>query len=566
MDLFKNHGKTKVGTTLWVVGILSVLLLFIQLIFTTHITSYSPTDLGLLSKLPYTFWLGIAILGALLYLGRNSRRRTVIVVILISFCLVAIPVLIRENKAEGLGISYYFASLGTGVLSNGHLMHANLDPWDLRNWPGFYLSTAIISSVTGLSATVLADYFPLLTMALLGIIIFSILRLKLNIIYSSLGALWFVASFWTGQHYYSPQSFAYLIFFAVFLIFAKMFFSKTKKTPLLLCIVLLFTAAVITHLLTSFFIIASIVALYTLFKILRQRFTFSSLFFINLILLLVVIFFIYQTIFIPDTFSTLGKALWGDISAEKTHLGVIAQGRAGGSLPLRMAIAGTYSLTIINAMVAVIAVAATAIGILFRKKKWQVEVFWVAWIISAGVLGVSITYGGEALNRALMFMLIPVSYFAMKFLSKKPRILVVCLMILIVLYFPARYSSEYYVYAPTTELEGVSFYTYHAPSNATLLNEYLVPFGPPLGPEITGQTLSIANAVGLRSLPTSNEVSYWIGRAQYITYSNELRNFYLYFYGVDLLENVSSSTQHRLLYDNGDFKVYSQFPNSLDLG
>jgi hypothetical protein len=556
----------KVRTALWIAGFLSVLLLSIQIITSTKITSYSPTDLGLLSKLPSTFWLGLSLLGVLLFLGRNSGRRTIIVVILISFFLVAIPVLIHENKAEGLGLSYNFASLGTGVLSSGHLMSANLDPWDLRNWPGFYLATAIISSATGLPATVLADYFPLLTMTLLGIIIFSILRIKLNIIYSSLGALWFVASFWTGQHYYSPQSFAYLIFFAVFLIFAKMFFSKTKKTSLVLCIVLLFTTAVITHLLTSFFIIASIITLYTLLKILRQRSTFSSLFFVNIILLLIVIFFVYQTMFIPDTFSTLGKALWGDISAEKSHLGVIAQGRAGGSQPLSMAIMGTYSLTIINAIVAFVAIVATAIGTLFRKKKWRDEVFWVSWIISAGVLGLSITYGGEALNRALMFMLIPVSYFAVKFLSKKPRILVACLMIIIVLYFPARYSSEYYVYAPTTELEGASFYTYHAPSNATLLNEFLVPFGPPLGPEITGQSISIANAVGLRSMPSTNDINYWVGRAQYITYSNELRNFYLYFYGVDLLENVSSSIQLRLLYDNGYFKVYSQSSNSLDLG
>jgi hypothetical protein len=561
MPSLKGERIIKVRNTLWIIGILSVLLLSLLVITSTHITNYSYSDSGLLFKLPFFYWLGISLLGVLLYLGRKSGRRTIIVVVLISFYIVAIPVLINENKAEGLGISYYFASQGTGLLSNGHLPLGSLDMWDLRNWPGFYLATALISSVTGLPPTVLADYFPLLTMTLLGITIYSILRLKLNIIYSSLGALWFIASFWTGQHYYSPQSFAYLIYFAVFLIFAKIFFSKTRNISLQFCIILLFAAAVITHLLTSFFILASLIALYTVYKILRHRSTFSSLFFINIIMLLALIFFVYQTMVIPNTFSNISKVLLEQLSADNSHLVTLAQGRAVGSQPLLMQIIGTYSLTLVNAIVAVIAIVITAIGILFLKKKWHVEVFWISWIIAAGILGVSIWYGGEALNRALMFILIPVSYFAMKFLSRKPRILVVCLMILIILYFPARYCSENYVYTPTTELRGVSFYTYHAPINSTLLYEYLLSVGPPLGPEITGRVLSIASVMGLRSLPDFNEVSYLIEQSQYIISSTEVRNYYMYFYGVDLFQNVDFSTQFRLLYDNGDFEVFSRFQN-----
>jgi hypothetical protein len=556
----------RVLTAFWAMGVLSAILLSIQVIASTQITSYNAADLGLLLKLPLTFWAGLSLLGILLYTGRKSGRRTVIVVVLISFYLVAIPVLINENKAEGLGISYYFASQGTGLLSDGHLKLGNLDMWDLRNWPGFFFATAIISSVSGLPATVLADYFPLLTMTLLGMMVFAILRLKLTVIYSSLGALWFVASFWTGQHYYSPQSFVYLMYFAFFLIFAKIFFIKTRSIPLQLCIVLLFTAAVITHLLTSFFILVSIIALYLMYKILRQRLYFSSFFFINIILLFALIFFVYQTMVIQNAFSNVTTVLLGQLSSDNSHLVALAQGRSVGSLPLTMQIMGTYSLTIVNAIVALLAIVATTIGTLFRKKEWSLEVFWIPWIIAAGAIGVSVWYGGEAINRALMFMLIPVSYFAMKFLSKKPRILVAFLIILIVLYFPARYSAVNYTYAPTTELRGASFYTYHAPSNASLFYEGLVPVGPPLGPEITGQVISVARVVGFYSLPSSNVVNYLTGQAQYIISSTEMRNFYMYFYGVDLIENVSSSTQYRLLYDNGDFRIYNQFPYSLDTG
>jgi hypothetical protein len=313
--------------------------------------------------------------------------------------------------------------------------------------------------------------------------------------------------------------------------------------------------------LTSFFILASIIALYVIHRILRWRLNFSSLFFINVILLFALIFFIYQTMVIPNTFSNVATVLFDQLSADNTHLVALTQGRAVGSPPLMMQIMGTYSLTIVNAIVGVLAIVATTLGVLFRKKEWRLEVFWIPWIIAAGVIGVSVWYGGEAINRALMFMLIPVSYFAMKFLRKKPRILVVCLIILIILYFPARYCAVNYTYAPTTELRGVSFYTYHAPSNASLFYEALVPVGPPLGPEITGQIISIARVVGFYSLPSSNDVNYLTGQAQYIISSTELRNFYEYFYGVNLIENVSSSAQYRLLYDNGDFEVYSHTPN-----
>jgi hypothetical protein len=543
----------------WIASIAVVVLLAFHILSFTQVTQFTANDLGLLTKLPLTFWIGLAYLLILLYLGRKSGRKTVIVVVLISFYLVAIPVLIEQNKAEGLGISYYFATQGTDLLSGDYLKLGSLDVWDLRNWPGFFIVTAIISSATGLSATTLADYFPLLTMALLEITIFMILRLKLNIIYSSLGALWFVASFWTGQHYYSPQSFAYLMFFAVFLFLAKFFLRTTKNISLQLCFVLLFTATVITHLLTSFFILFSIIALFLVFKILRQRFSLSSLFFINIILLLASIFFVYQALVIPNAFSNLVSLLAEQISSSETHLATIVTGRStAGSTPLTLQIMGTYSLTIVNAIIAVLATAATGIAVFLRKKKWTNELFWIAWIIAAAVLGLTVKYGAEALNRAIMFLLIPACYFAMKFLSKKPRILIVFLMILIVLFFPARYCSENYVYASTTELEGVSFYLYHAPSNATFLSEFLVPFGPPLGPQITGEMLSITNVVGLRLIPNSNEVNYLIGQAQYIVYSNELRNYYAYFYGVDLIENFSSNAQHTLLYDNGDLKVYSQ--------
>jgi hypothetical protein len=551
----RNKNLINSKNVFWIASILFVLLLTIHVFSFTQVTEYTDSDLGLLTKLPITFWVGLSYLAILLYVGRKSGPQMVIVVILISFYLAAMPVLIKENKAEGLGISYFFSSQGTGLLSQNHLELGSLDLWDLRNWPGFFFVTASISSATGLSSNALADYFPLLTMGLLGIIAYSVLRLKLNTVYSSLGALWFIASFWTGQHYYSPQSFAYLMYFAIFLLYARILIGKSRKMVFELLIILLFSAVVVTHLLTSFFILASMIIIYILHRILHRSFE-SSFFSIKVILLLTCIFLIYQVMVIPNAFSNIAKVLVEQISASDTHLVAISHGRSVGSTPLTMQIIGTYSITIINAIMAGFAVAVTTIGILLRKKEWNREIFWISWIIGAGAFGLSIRYGGEALNRALMFMLIPAAYFAVRFLSKRPKILVIFLLFLVFLYLPARYCSDNYVYAPTSELSGISFYAYHAPSNVTLFYEDLIPVGPPIGPAITGEQLAIIPVSGVYSLPDPDTVNYLTGRAEFLISSSMEKNLYMYFYGINLLENVSFNAQYTPIYDNGDLQIY----------
>lgn len=523
------------------------------------VTQYDAYNLGLLSKLPVTFWIGLSFLGILLYLSTKFERRTVIVVVvvvLILFYLFGIPVLIRENKAEYLAISYWLSSKGAHLTSIGHLDFSTIDPWDNVNWPGFFLISSFLSSSSGLPATVFSDYFPLLTIVLLGIFTYSILRLRLSASYSSLGALWVIASLWTGQHYFSPQATAYVIYFAIFLLLAKFFLANKQNMAFLFSIIFLFTAAVITHLLTSFVIMVGVIAVYALYKIFHQRGKMAPFYSISVCILLATIFFAYQTLVIQRTFYEITKTLISQILGQETPISISLRARAGGSTSLLLQLVGTYSITIISVVIAIVAILATTLGILFHKKEAKNDLFWIALIIIAGILGVSIVYGDEAINRAFMFMLLPTSYFAIKFLSKKRAVLILVLVVLTFLNIPALYSSQNYVYVPTSELKGCAFYNTHAPPNAPFFYEPISPFLPYGVNNLT--LISLTVIAGIHSLPSLELVNETTRECQFIISSNLLKNFYLYFYGVDPLENLNLDDHNSRVYDNEGFQLYAR--------
>jgi hypothetical protein len=550
----QRHATSK-KNVFWIASILIVIFLAIQIVTSTQVTKYDINDLGLLTKLPITFWVGLSYLGMLLYLGRKSELRTLAVVILIFFYLFCIPLLIRENKAEFLALSYGFSSAGAGVWSVGHLAFGTFEYLSLLNWPGFFILAGGLSGVTGLPATSFADYFPLLTISLMGIIVYSTLRLRLNMLVSCFGSLWFVASFWTSQYYFAPQGLAYLFYFAIFFLLAKLFFSDKQTLVLSLSALILFTGLVTTHLLTSAAITVSVLAIYVFLKFFprKRRIAFYS---IATCILLASILLAYQFFVINSSFTRIVELLYLQLSQGDTQLSAMSQARASTSPPLQMQLFGDYGITIINVVIALIAFLATALRIFYYKKEARNDLFWIAWIIIAGLIGVSVFYGGEVIQRAFILMLLPISYFAANFFSKKPRIMVIVLVTIVFLQVPAHYAWESWVYVPTSELKGTNFYQTYAPSAAKFLYE------PDLGffdeGRFNGTILSITVAVPSRTIPSAILINELIGQAQFIITSSQLNNFYEFFYGFDLLENQSFVDHYSQLYDNENFQIYAR--------
>lgn len=547
----------KKQTIFWITGLAIVLFLFIQVITSTYITSYSSTDLGIISKLPFTFWIGLILLGVLLFAGRKSEKHTIIVVILIFLYVFVIPTIVVENKAAWLSISYYRSTQVDFIISEGYLPFDQIQPWELLNWPGYFFISASLSLVTGLPTTWFAQFFPLLTLALLGIVAYSVLKIKLNTTHSCLGALLVLGCFFSGQQYFCPQAIAYLMYIAIILLTAKLFFTKTKNASLVATVILLFFGAVITHLLTSFAILATILVLYFFKVTLLRKIKLSSFFSLLICILFASIFFLYQTTIIGNSFSEIVQALYMQLSAGGSDISNVGlSNRVVGSTAFQLELFGTYSIALIMLAMAAVSVLILFYGMLKRKPDAKTELFWIAWIIISGVLGVSLSYGGEGVIRAFMFMVIPICYLAVKYLSKKPKILLFILLILLLIHFPAAYTRDNYLYLPTSELKGANALSQYTSADAAVNIYYEYLASTPFFPNEHRIFINMEKLVGLHSIPSAENISAALGDCTIIIISHVQSNYYQYFYGYDILTNYDFSQNQSCIYDNGNYTIF----------
>jgi hypothetical protein len=551
-----RHARTE-KNLLWIVSILVVLLFAIHVLLFTEVTQYDSNDLGIVTKLPITFWIGLSYLGLLLYAGRKSGLRIIVVAVLISFYLFGIPMLISQNKALFFGgISSFFSYSGTQLFSEGHIQSGSIYSLHPFNWPGFFIVAGFISSSSRLPLTLFVDYFPLVTIALLGVLAYKTLRLRLDTLAASFGALWFIASFYTGQIYFSPQGIAYVLFFSIFLLLAKLFFAKKQNIGFPLVVLVLFMGLVTTHLLTSLVLAIGVITVYALCRVFPQKRKIVVFYSFTTCILLITIFFAYQSLVITHSFSGIVELFYSQFTHGETQIAAISQSQSVSSPALQLTKFGSYSITIINVVIAAVAILTTAMGVLlYKKEEAKNELFWIAWIIIAGIIGLSVYYGGEAIERAFILMLLPICYFAAKFFSKIPRILILVLVIIVFLSIPALYGTSNYSYVPMSELKGGAFMTKYAPYGASFFYETNLAF---LGPGITGTQLNIQQIANANSIPSSKQVNLTIGKADFVICSSEQKNFYQFFYGVDPLENLSLNDHYNRVYDSENFQIYAR--------
>ncbi len=271
------------------------------------------------------------------------------------------------------------------------------------------------------------------------------------------------------------------------------------------------------------------------------------------------IFFVYQTMIIKGSFIELTSSLYGQIMGQDTHITQVAgisQNRVIGSTAYTLEIFGTYSITILSVIIAVASTLIVLYGLLKHKTGAKSDVFWIGWIIIAAMLGLSISYGGEGIARAFMFILIPTCYFAIKYLRKKPRILIVIIILLIFIHFPASYARENYIYVPTTEIKGATALSQYTPPTALIFYEFLAPM--PFSINETRHFVNIQVLVGFYSLPSSEIINAALGEAQFVVSSSLQNNVYQYFFGTNILAKYDLNQNQSRLYDNGEFTIFSK--------
>jgi hypothetical protein len=175
----------------------------------------SMNDVGLLSVMPVTFFVSLALLtaGFMYTFDRHPDRRKVL-----AGYLAALASVIHGTPAILYGtVRYSWSWKHLGVVDYIQ-RHGDLDP-DAQflaiyhNWPGLFGLTAMVSDVTGIDPRTFAIWTPLVLTLLALLALWLILQALVEDQRIIWLALWlFAVGNWVGQEYFSPQGFTFALY------------------------------------------------------------------------------------------------------------------------------------------------------------------------------------------------------------------------------------------------------------------------------------------------------------------------------------------------------------------
>jgi hypothetical protein len=175
----------------------------------------SMNDVGLLSVMPVTFFVSLALLtaGYMYTFDRYPDRRKVL-----AGYLAALASVIHGTPAILYGtVRYPWSWKHLGVVDYIQ-RHGDLDP-DAQflsiyhNWPGLFGLTAMVSDATGIDPHTFAIWTPLVLTLLALLALWLILQALVEDQRTIWLALWlFAVGNWVGQEYFSPQGFTFILY------------------------------------------------------------------------------------------------------------------------------------------------------------------------------------------------------------------------------------------------------------------------------------------------------------------------------------------------------------------
>lgn len=547
----------------WLSNCIIVLALSLLLcsIATTSILWIEPTELGLASLLPLTYWIGLFLVFSLWYIGRGSKRFLVAALILTVAYLYVAPTMMRVPP----WISNSFYPFGESLLINStgrfeYRSSATLVSY--HSWPIFLYFASILTLVTGIPPTILIKYFPLFTVSMYGLLSVLILRTTLKFQLALLGAGWLLGSFFIRQQYFGPQSIAYIFFLLIFLFVVWLFFDKrANQTSMIVLLLFLLMVTTFTHPLTSFMSVILLVALYLTYRLLfdaRERTRKPVAIIGRLCLISIIVWLVYNSYVARGFFST-GVEHFYEIFLGERDLSLYAESRRlVGSQAMQLNVMSSWAIVLLGGGIGLLL-------ILYLIKSWrgrtessvvEYSFFNVILLVMMGLFAFVGEYGAhEAYQRAFMFGLIPISYLIVRFLGRKPRIVIVFLVGLLFLNIPAQYGADTYRLATDTQLAGSAFVAEFTPQNVSFVGKFslYIRYYDPL----KDFTILPIVSFPFTSLPNSSAVNEVLKDADYILLSDLQDNYYLYFLGSNPLEQADLE-KFNMFYDNGRFQLAGQ--------
>lgn len=544
--------------------IFTLIVVFLAIsVLTTSITWIEPTDLGLVTYLPLSFWIGFFLLGVFWYVGRKSRCCLIAALILTVFYVYVAPAVIRATP--WISNSYYPFGESLLINSSGHLVERSSALFvSYHDWPIFLYFASAFTMVTGIPHDILLKFFPLFIVSIYGLISVLILRTKFNLSLSITGAAWVLGSFFIRQQYFGPQAIGYVFYLLILLLTSWLFFDERSNRRVFIGLFLfLFIVTTFTHPLTSLMSIFAILAVYLTYRLVLGK---HSTILPALVLLLGTIWLGYN-MFIARTFFSLTVKHFSDILFGVRELNLYSESsRIVGSQAMQLNLLSSWAIVLIGAGISVLSIF-LVIKIMLRKSKdvfmrdsgLSFSFFMVFMLILFGLFAFVGEYGAhESYQRAFMFALIPISYLCVTLLAKKPQLLILCLVGLLFLNIPAQYGADTYRLATNTQLAGSKFIADVSDQRFSMVGKFnlYIRYYDPLK-EINVLSIGMSFPYNeYNSSAVTAAINKALEEADYIISSDLQTNYYVYFLGFDPIEQVDYSDKCNLIYDNGRFCVY----------
>ncbi len=531
-------------------------LLLAYSIASTQIYFVKATDTGLASRMPMTFWFGLAVLGLVWFVCKKSSRGLAVALALTIGYLFVAPAVIRVPV--WLSNSYYPFGESALINSSGHLVdYPSTTLNSYHYWPSFLYFSSVFVQITGIPDSIIMKYFPLLIMALFGVLVFLILRVKLKASYAIFGAAWLVSSFWLRQQYFGPPAFGYVFFLLNLLLLSKLFFTETtKKKELAALFFISFIVVTLTHVLSAFMSIAALVALYLSHRLAHRR---ASNVVATLTLSSIAAFLSYNMFSAPGFFN-LASLTFYRIFSFNLELGIFKEpSRVSGSAAQVLNYRSTLAMMLVCGAIAVIPMLLLLKNRLSRKRLSisGYDIFWMIFLLFLGLFAVGAEYGAhEAYQRAFMFGLVPLSYFCVSLLSRKPKVLIVALSILFFLNIPAQYGADSYTLARNPQLSGSKFVAIYTPQNITCFYDFSLEIRY-YNPQKQIKFLILAS-LPFTDVPNASTVNKVLNEADYMIVSDQEINFYYYFLKqspLDQARAIAALNSLNRLYDASSFQL-----------
>lgn len=500
--------------------------------------------LGLTSKLTMVYWIGlllITICSILIYLDNEQRNTNIFIFVLFILGLFIIGIGLFTEENARISTSYYPPGEVKKVLTDNYVDISTPYPLlSYRSWPGIHFISIYMLYLTNIDLDFLIKY-----MTLPWLIFFIFITLSIgdsfNLSPNKCFLLSFltISSFWTSHHYYSPQSFAFLIYLIIFLFVITNNDNIIKK-----CISLILVSfLIITHLLTT---LATLLSMFMTLIYKSYRGVKINKEFILLCIISITWYIYFATTVlkwgIPDAIERILNMESVDIINSKLN--------------------PTSSTEFLSKIfqIAYIFIYMIPIAIFlynYRKKSDNEKMILnsiLYWIIGLGLMTIAV-YGTEIFERLYLYSSVPLACFmiiSLKDYRHSNKIFVSIMIIFTIMIIPAHYGNEIRSIVYTTELKGAEFLSKTIQYQSPYYDSYFYSFSSYIwyyNPDL------IRAEHHMFDLSNGNLL---MNSTRYIIESRQTDNVMLFSFGFNYIREwlTKENSKVDLVYNNGQFEVY----------